>query len=53
MIATIGKEGRPTENLQINPDIDVDNPYNDVLFGTDDQLVAAVKEMLKETTANQ
>ena len=53
MIATIGKEGRPTENLQINPDIDVDNPYNDVLFGTDDQLAAAVKEMLKETTANQ
>lgn len=48
MIATIGKEGRPTENLQINPDIDVDNPYNDVLFGKDDQLEAAVKEMLKE-----
>ncbi|WP_288071561.1 S41 family peptidase [Hydrotalea sp.] len=53
MIATIGKEGRPTENLQINPDIDVDNPYNDVLFGTDDQLAAAVKEMLKETKTNQ
>jgi len=53
MIATIGKEGRPTENLQINPDIDVDNPYNDVLFGKDDQLEAAVKEMLKETADNK
>lgn len=47
MIATIGAEKRPTENLQINPDIDVDNPYKNVLFGIDDQLAAAVKEMLK------
>lgn len=47
MIATIGIEKRPTENLQINPDIDVDNPYKNVLFGKDDQLEAAVKEMLK------
>ena len=47
MIATIGAEKRPTENLQINPDIDVDNPYKNVLFGKDDQLEAAVKEMLK------
>ncbi|MBS1626559.1 MAG: PD40 domain-containing protein [Bacteroidetes bacterium] len=47
MIATIGAEKRPTENLQINPDIDVTDPYNNVLFGKDDQLEAAVKEMLK------
>ncbi len=47
MIATIGSEKRPTENLQINPDIDVASPYNKVLFGKDDQLEAAVKEMLK------
>ncbi|MFX8907175.1 hypothetical protein ABTM87_20300, partial [Acinetobacter baumannii] len=35
MIATIGSEKRPTENLQINPDIDVDNPFKNVLFGKD------------------
>ncbi|WP_448520710.1 S41 family peptidase [Rhodoflexus sp.] len=48
MIATMGKEGRPTENLQINPDIDVDNDYNSVLSGKDLQLERAVAEMLKE-----
>jgi C-terminal processing protease CtpA/Prc len=47
MIATIGKENRPTENLQVEPNIDVDNLYNDVLFGKDAQLERAVKEMLK------
>ncbi len=47
MIATIGKENRPTENLQVWPDIDVDNLYNDVLFGKDAQLERAVEEMLK------
>ncbi len=47
MIATIGKENRPTENLQVYPDIDVDNLYNDVLNGKDAQLERAVQEMLK------
>ncbi len=46
MIATIGAEGRPTENLQVNPDINVSNPYKEVLYGKDAQLEAAVKEML-------
>ena len=48
MVATIGKEGRPTENLQLEPDIRVPLPYEDLLNGKDDQLEAAVKEMLKE-----
>lgn len=48
MIATIGKENRPTENLQVEPDIKVPLPYEDLLSGTDTQLEAAVKEMLKE-----
>jgi len=47
MIATIGKENRPTENLQVSPDIDVDNLYNDILNGKDAQLERAVQEMLK------
>lgn len=48
MIATIGKEGRPTENLQVEPDIRVPLRYEDFLAGKDDQLETAVKEMLKE-----
>ncbi len=48
MIATIGKEGRPTENLQVEPDIRVPLPYEDFLSGKDPQLEAAVKEMLSE-----
>jgi len=47
MIATIGAEGRPTENLQVNPDIDVATPYHEILFGKDAQIETAVKEMLK------
>ncbi|GAA4239454.1 S41 family peptidase [Postechiella marina] len=46
MIATIGAEGRPTENLQVNPDIEVPLPYNDFLSGKDLQLERAVKELL-------
>lgn len=48
MIATIGAEGRPTENLQVNPDILVPLPYNDFLNGKDPQLQTAVKELLSE-----
>ena len=51
MVATIGKEKRPTERLQIEPDILVPLPYEDFLNGKDDQLEAAVKEMLKEAAA--
>ncbi len=47
MIATIGKEGRPTENLQLEPDIRVPLSYEDFLNGKDAQIEAAVKEMLK------
>jgi tricorn protease len=48
MIATIGKENRPTENLQVEPDIRVPLKYEDFLRGEDTQLEAAVNEMLKE-----
>jgi Tol biopolymer transport system component len=48
MIATIGKEKRPTENLQLEPDIKVANDYKSVLSGKDPQLERAVKEMLEE-----
>ena len=47
MVATIGKENRPTENLQLEPDMKVPLPYEDFLNGKDSQLEAAVKEMLK------
>ncbi len=48
MVATIGKENRPTENLQLEPDIKVANDYNSILSGRDQQLERAVKEMLEE-----
>jgi tricorn protease len=48
MIATVGKEKRPTENLQLEPDIRVPNDFKSVLSGKDPQLERAVKEMLEE-----
>jgi len=48
MIATYGaNETHATENHQLEPDIRVNNDYNKVLYGEDQQLEAAVKEMLK------
>jgi len=48
MIAYYGvKENRPLENLQLEPDIKVNNTYEEVLFGVDSQLKAAVKELMK------
>ncbi|WP_134091823.1 S41 family peptidase [Olivibacter sp. XZL3] len=47
MIATIGKENRPTENLQVEPDIKVPLPYEAFLRGADPQLERAVKELLQ------
>ncbi|HVI48629.1 MAG TPA: S41 family peptidase [Chitinophaga sp.] len=47
MIATIGKENRPTENLQVEPDIRVPLRYEDFLSGNDTQLETAVKELSK------
>lgn len=48
MVAYYGKENRPLEGLQLEPDIKVTNEYKAVLSGEDQQLEAAVKEMLKE-----
>ena len=49
MIAFIGvKENRPLENMQLEPDIQVQNDYKKILKGEDQQIEAAVKEMLKE-----
>lgn len=47
MVGTIGKEGRPTENLQLEPDIKVANDFKSILSGRDPQLERAVKEMLE------
>ena len=53
MVATIGKENRPTENLQLEPDIRVANDFKSVLSGKDPQLERAVKEMLEEIKKNK
>jgi C-terminal processing protease CtpA/Prc len=48
MVAYYGKEKRPLEGLQLEPDIKVVNDYKSVLSGKDPQLERAVKEMLEE-----
>lgn len=53
MVATIGKENRPTENLELEPDIEVSLPYKEFLSGKDRQLEAAVQEMLKTVKDQQ
>ena len=47
MVASYGAgEDHPTENHQLEPDIRVPNEYNKMLGGEDQQIEAAVKEML-------
>ena len=54
MIGSISiKDKRPLENMQLEPDIKVANDYNKVLNGEDQQLEAAVKEMLSEIKENK
>lgn len=48
MVATIGNEQRPTENLQVEPDIRIPLPYEDFLNNKDPQLDAAVNELLEK-----
>ncbi|MDD4384388.1 MAG: S41 family peptidase [Bacteroidales bacterium] len=49
MIAVWGiKENRALENLQLEPDVKVENPFESVLYGKDLQLKTAIDELLKE-----
>ncbi len=48
MVATMGFNGKVTENQELHPDIQVPLPYHKFLSGEDTQLEAAVKELLKE-----
>ena len=48
MVATIGDEGRPTENLELQPDILVPLPYKNFLNGEDPQIQAAVEALEKQ-----
>jgi C-terminal processing protease CtpA/Prc/Tol biopolymer transport system component len=49
MISTYGAgETHPTENHELEPDIRVPDDYNKLLSGEDQQLEAAVKEMLRQ-----
>lgn len=47
-VAYVGKEKRPLENLQLEPDIKVDNDFKSLLNGKDTQLERGVKELLDE-----
>lgn len=49
MIAFYGiEEDRPLENLQLEPDIKVATPFEEILKGKDAQIEAAVEELLKQ-----
>lgn len=49
MIAFYGiEEDRPLENLQLDPDIKVATPFEEILYGKDAQIEAAVKELLDQ-----
>jgi len=47
MAVTAGEGGRPLGNLQLEPDLPVENLPADVAIGRDAQLVAAVAELLR------
>lgn len=48
MIASTGMNNVITENVELEPDIRVELPFNEFLNGKDAQIEAAVKEMLKD-----
>lgn len=50
MVATIGAEGVPTENMELQPDILVPLPYKAFLNGKDTQIEAAVRALEKEVS---
>ena len=47
-VATLGKENRPQEILQLEPDIRVPLRYEDLLNGKEVQLETAIREMMKK-----
>jgi C-terminal processing protease CtpA/Prc len=48
MVASYGAgEDHPTENHELEPDIRINDDYNRILAGEDQQIEAAVKELLK------
>lgn len=53
MVATVGAEERPTENLELEPDIEVNLPYHEFLNGKDRQLETAVEELLNDVESEK
>jgi hypothetical protein len=49
----VSKDGTTRENVELEPDIKVELPYEAFLNGKDPQIEAAVKEMLKEVGGNK
>jgi C-terminal processing protease CtpA/Prc len=48
VMAVTSNDGRPLENLQLEPDVRVENEYDLVATGRDQQLERAVEELLRE-----
>jgi C-terminal processing protease CtpA/Prc len=43
----MGQDGKYLENTQLEPDIKVDNSYEKLTIGVDEQLEKAVEELMK------
>ncbi len=47
-VGTLTLEGKYTENLQLHPDYDISNDYDEVLQGVDTQLETAIEKLKKD-----
>ncbi|MCC8119271.1 MAG: PDZ domain-containing protein [Bacteroidales bacterium] len=47
MVTSLDRNGKPLENQQLNPDIEVYNNPGDMLLGTDAQLIEATKSLMR------
>lgn len=47
-VTSLGTDGRPLENKQLNPDVLIYNTPENVLRGIDDQLIGATKHLMKK-----
>ncbi|MEY4110910.1 MAG: hypothetical protein RLZZ46_1265, partial [Bacteroidota bacterium] len=47
-VGVMGQDGKYLENTQLEPDIKVDNSYEKLSIGIDEQLESAVEELLKQ-----
>jgi len=50
-VTSLDMNGKPLENQQLNPDIEVYNKPLEMLEGVDTQLIEATRELLRQISA--